>query len=119
MREIRFRVWDGEDMISPDYIDRHGYGHWKSNSIPNASDKLMQFTGLLDKNGKEIYEGDIVRNNHNANFYVFWQEDECRWRLLGSYGDEITGNSGIMFNARNLEGSEVIGNIYENPELLK
>lgn len=115
MREFKFRAWStiSDGFIEPIVINGLTGRLVDSNAI------VMQYTGLKDKNGKEIYEGDIVRNNHNANFYVFWQEDECRWRLLGSYGDEITGNSGIMFNARNLEGSEVIGNIMENPELLK
>ena len=61
MRVIKFRVWDGENMISPDTIDRHGVARWITDSIPNMSKKLMQFTGLHDKNGKEIYEGDIIQ----------------------------------------------------------
>ena len=59
-REIKFRAWDGEQMISPDYINRQGCACWKSNSIPETTNKVMQFTGLVEKNGKEIYEGDIV-----------------------------------------------------------
>lgn len=82
-------------------------------------DELLMPTGLKDKNGMPIYEGDIVKNKHGATFYAFWQKDEARWRLLGSYADDVCGNTGVMFNARNIEGSEVIGNIYSNPELLK
>ncbi len=79
MRELKFRVWNGEQMISPDYIDRAGVAHWKENSIPQASAEVEQYTGLKGRGAKavsraygtgkdpfsvpcdvEIYEGDIV-----------------------------------------------------------
>lgn len=60
MRQIKFRCWNGEQMVSPDYITRDEQLGGKK--IPFlSSTTLLQFTGLLDKNGKEIYEGDIVR----------------------------------------------------------
>ena len=74
--------------------------------------KLMQFTGLLDKIGKEIYEGDLIKVGNFGDLHeVIWEERAYyRMRKLGS-------NTGIAFyvNDRSLE---VIGNIYENPELL-
>src|SRR3970040_1944265 len=63
--KIKFRVWNGEWMISPDYIDCDGIAHWKENSIPQSSNDLMQYTGLRDKQGEEIYEGDIVKGEYN------------------------------------------------------
>ena len=63
MREIKFRVWNGECMISPDYIDREGVAHWHENSIPESSKELMQYTGLKDKKGNEIFEGDIIKHH--------------------------------------------------------
>ena len=48
MTAIKVRVWNGEQMISPDYIDRLGYAFWKENSIPTMAepDKVMLYTGL-------------------------------------------------------------------------
>lgn len=73
--------------------------------------KIMQYTGLKDKNGKLIYEGDVVKQNKTM-YYVTWEK--------GSYGfcdirTKITYTVEFIMNKR----QEVIGNIYENPELLK
>lgn len=124
MREIKFRAWDGEQMVSPDYIDRNGAGHWSENSIPTMGDTLMQFTGLKDKNGKEIYEGDILK----------WVAGR-HWTIMGGSTktdrfDTVTyegfgfcpfihsdGYGGVT--TIDVSNCEVIGNIYENPELLK
>ena len=74
MREIKFRAWDADDkvMVSPDYISRDGRACWKSNSIPTSSIYVMQFTGLKDKNGTEIYEGDILVNQNGYQFEIQW-----------------------------------------------
>lgn len=85
---------------------------------------LGQFTGFYDKNGKEIYEGDIVKPNEGEILGVVEWFDELVWDSCGSnhpgfyckqwlmFGDEL--NWSLGFN-----GCEVIGNIYDNPELLK
>lgn len=62
-REIKFRAWNGETMVSPDYITREGIGYWKEDSIPSYSKDLMQFTGLKDKNGVDIYQRDVAINS--------------------------------------------------------
>lgn len=73
--------------------------------------ELMQFTGLKDKNDIEIYEGDIL--NHNGDLWVVRYSEEDGMFIL--YYDNIIEN----FSNMNSKWLEVIGNIYENPELLK
>lgn len=114
MRDIKFRVWDGEDMISPDYITREGFAHWQSNSIPNISDVLMQSTGLktADTNN-EIYEGDILERQDMR------QKDKKRTRHVVTFQtNSLRGTSGFDL-PQPLHKFEIIGNIYENPGLVE
>lgn len=77
-----------------------------------------QFTGLVDKNGKRIFEGDIVKYHHGKNDYnlmmVVWYEDDAHF--VFAYSDDF-------YYCEHLMNShiycEVIGNIYDNPELLR
>ena len=84
---------------------------------------LMQCTGLKDKNGKLIYEGDIVKNNQNSLYSVEFEEFEnqtkfCLKRIENpDYYPHISTWQGIGY--KDQKNYEVIGNIYENEELLK
>ena len=71
-----------------------------------------QYTGLTDKNGKKIFEGDILLKGFEK-VLVKWNENQCRWSIY-SDGYEICG-----FNESTQEYFEVIGNIHDNPELLE
>ena len=84
-----------------------------------------QYTGLKDKNGKEIYDGDIIHIHHKFfeefNYVLKWNEEELRYYLysidkknLNSIGGILEVHLGSMINE-----IEVIGNIYDNPDLLE
>jgi len=150
MREIKFRAWATEvkEMVSDVFFDNLEVSVWGEDGeleivgdrIPNRLLQyciLMQFTGLKDKNGKEIYEGDIVRNH-----WYRINGDYLGHDWVVKFGEHMT--SGDYYNcdaygwyveginpeadepehtlhdlpADGDKGVEVIGNIYENPELL-
>ena len=105
MREIKFRAWDGKNMHNVSFsINAQGTVMWYNRVIGTFElhDFMdfppMQFTGLLDNNGKEIYEGDIVKII--ASEFIYEVKFPQMFSLIG-------------------ENHEIIGNIYENPELIK
>ena len=121
MREIKFRAWDGEKMIYNWFIAEFKpesvYGDIElpqrySPSINMSSpQEVMQYTGLKDKNGKEIYEGDLLGLDDMAAPVIF---DDGSFQLITS---ERQGRSPlIQFRTKRMT---VIGNIYENQELLE
>ena len=125
MREIKFRAWDELDnnMIHQDYLS--------ASEMLNRFDCIMQYTGLKDKEGKEIYEGDIVTHNgQNINaiknpllLVVFLDGAFCLTAKKVYKNNEIPSVTirGAMFQAMKNDISlklKVIGNKYENPELL-
>ena len=132
MREIKFRAWNGK--MHYDVMIGKVVGSKTMPPTPIGEANLMQFTGLKDKNGKEIYEGDTVRiadpamwtdewiKDFKGNAEVEWVEDGCEywvhfridiWLVLrGCEWDSAV----TEIESENLE---VIGNKYENPELLK
>lgn len=108
MREIKFRAWDKRynKLWSWEYITEHmNFGVFDSKDW-----ELMQFTGLKDKNNKEIYEGDILTAFELPNKKYFLVE----W-------DNFCSKFSFPYSVKCVDGQrqyEVIGNIYENPELL-
>lgn len=112
MREIKFRAWDGRDMRYWGFVNKPN----SFKSPPTTSEmnmfemSQMQYTGLLDCHGKEIYEGDILKWS-NPSFKELKQE----YKILTIHDIRSTLN----LESEAYDGYlEVIGNIWENPELL-
>lgn len=129
-RIIKFRAWDKKEKkmyYSGEGDSWHifefcGKTQWALvNNVYEAKIRtdyhngvFMQFTGLLDKNRKEIYEGDIIKKGDTTR--------EIKWGKSydgGEYGGIYMGFNFDGYDLEEIKESEVIGNIYENPELLK
>jgi uncharacterized phage protein (TIGR01671 family) len=128
MREIKFRAWDlkrkrwladnefritsGGNLQIPD--EHGGFGY---ESVFETGVVLMQFTGLKDKNGTEIYEGDIFHftdSEVNTPWTVFWSRDG--WKMAKHGREEWDF---FRLGDPSMDKIEVVGDICENPELLK
>ncbi len=135
MRKLKFRVYNGIEMVYDIVVGKFGAFYVnpgdKGNGLnPNDSacltnfntkysddTSIMQFIGISDKNGKEIYEGDIIKYN-DINYSI----DFCNCYSCGKYElirDKKENGSHLSSECENWHQTEVIGNIYENPELLK
>ena len=121
MREFKFRVWDSyhqeminwskykDELVSEDFIN-HGKG-------PLV---VMQYTGLKDMKGKEIYEGDIVefrpwRGEETENYIVKYISDDASFRGIKEKKSSIK----VLSLINSEQGLKIIGNIFENLELVK
>jgi len=129
MREIKFRAWSrdsgcwltDEEVKAEFAIEPTVDGAYVIDCLSETT--LCQYTGLEDKNGKEIYEGDIIPirgiwggDTITQNGVVEHGFHGDPWFDDNAYGWSITGS--ILQKTLGVEGKEVIGNIYENKELL-
>ncbi len=131
MRELKFRAWDKRKRIMVYRNENESADYWDGvygseieliNSLLNDSSyEFMQYTGLKDRNGREIYEGDIVKwgqlegNTENpVRIAIVEFDPDLQFRCINL--DHIFRFGCFMYPS---EALEVIGNIYENPEWLE
>jgi uncharacterized phage protein (TIGR01671 family) len=117
MREIKFRLWNDYDkkMLNWSYLLERNLANIFT--LPSYKKWLMQYTGLKDKNGTEIYEGDVVElkaENGCCNMLgkIIYDNYDLAFELI----DEEGNQEALWYAEQELE---VIGNIYKNPELLE
>ena len=110
-RPIKYRFWRDGKMQQAHQLNAYIN---TDNNFSGDGEILMQFTGLTDKNGKEIYEGDIVDVDDYSNG-AYFGINQPRKRITIQYQDLSVG---IGFHILHKNNAEIIGNIYENPELL-
>lgn len=113
MRDIKFRAWHRHDGMQTPWLEIIDGGACQA--MTGKPDEIMQFTGLKDKNGAEIYEGDLIElfeNKKGCAEVVFLNDYVGGWNLAFK-------NEFASLGARNQQDLEVIGNIHENPELLE
>lgn len=125
MREIKFRCWDGIRYTTAGVGYNNSTGELLAS--PKSTSVLEQFTGLLDKNGKEIYEGDVVFTKWEE--FAVGRDDGSKsivhmCQKLGGWGThhtkEVCGKWCMHLKFHCFpKHTEVIGNVHENPELLK
>ena len=127
-RGIKFRIWDTEnkEMLKVQELDfeptfyggRIAIRPDQYNDYFDTEDMiLMQYTGLHDKNGKEIYEGDILRFNEVDTAIVEWNEKYAYFMVRPI--QDYYFDSDVLGHAIEYNNAEIIGNIYENEDLLE
>ena len=132
MRAIKFRGKDiktgewlyGNIQVPTPPFDK--YFMWDCDHNQKEVDPITvgQFTGLIDKNGKEIYEGDILVWGENGNkslpLIVIFKHGAFGYKYIEDWFHPFAGNKNFTFNPLNTDVRfEVIGNIHDNPELQK
>lgn len=125
MREFKFRVWDCGEMYyqarcggmfdgiptAPTvWIDTHNDGWVNTTGQPHTV--IMQYTGLRDRNGVEVYEGDILSNGEHINWQVGFHDGS--FKVVHT---NLMMTDKWILNQGKAEQREIVGNVWENPEL--
>lgn len=126
MKSIKFRCWDKEGKKWLHEVDVYKQLDNQARHNPEVGEyfPLMQFTGLLDKNKNEIYEGDIVESiplmdkDSRVKGQVIWSEERAMW-LVQEIHPKYAETEYLHQIVKEPYQTEIIGNIYQHPELLK
>lgn len=126
MRELKFRVWDNVDYMATGFT----FQHIIDSTIQFTPECIvMQFIGLKDKNGKEIYDGDLMvdyypvdeedlSKGYNESYLpVVWSDKKLKWCVDASFSKDGSFLTSLVKYFG--EFLEVKGNIYQNPELIQ
>lgn len=127
MREKKFRVWDKENKKMYFQLNESPcFGLFEGDRAVSIEDvffyekqryETLQFTGLKDKNGKEIYEGDIlIDHGDQGPVYIEYQKVQAAFVFVDKF--DPSGTTIYTPTYIHYEAFEIVGNIYENPELL-
>ena len=142
MREIKFRVWASSDEFPDGHmflLGDHGFAVTQFGDVISCDDRgqhcwarigfsgvlVMQYTGLKDKNGVEIYEGDYLRCQDSMTHRVSWWDGQAKFCLETWDGECFEHGlcdyleDWIEVSSKQIKHAEVIGNIHEHPELLE
>lgn len=113
-REIKFRAWDAlyDKMLYSNKGNLSSFFH-AVEQRPKDQAPVMQSTGLYDKNGREIYEGDIIRRYGVRELLII------EWRQHGAFRAVSKDHSAGDWYFDNPAENDIMGTIFENPELLK
>lgn len=129
-RQLKFRAWEGEKMI---YSDKGQFYLMSSNiQIPSSTGHefydrdypVMQLTGLTDKNGVEIYEGDILQGDNSVIYSVFFDNGSFMGRTEKFFLEDESKRAKEQYPQPNhlrdfqMSSIKVIGNVYQNPTII-
>ena len=119
-REIKFRAWDGLNKTMSFWTMNDLCNHTEESDKPSCLEEWMLYTGLADKNGKEIYEGDLMLTD---DVYHDYEDGVAINALPDGKIYPVEHRDGAFFAGDELlyevaTASEIIGNVYENSDLL-